>query len=491
MKRPSHHRQPEITRVDQMDTIQPKRNDQSIRRYSWSAAALGAAIGLLIHLGAFKGTRPLIGLPIDPTLLLALVVLVLSLIATVGNRVTFPHLASPLLALWIVFLLGLPFIGSTIYAYQKVILLFTLCAGVAFVSFLMSERDEFVVALLWTQVLAGGLMAVLLGFYGGADNTQGRLILDGSSSIGAARVVGAAVVVLFTLSFGSRRRLLIHGLAILGLSTILIGIGSRGPFMFAALSSLAAARFSRWSQLNKPLRPLIWIFLLGGIVYYFAVNYQTRQLPLARVLLPINESLSADQSIGARLSLIRSSFSLIAQHPLGVGWGNFAQAARADGLGVYLRHAYPHNVLLEVGVEAGVLALAALALVMAASLRGLHRNSGTGPWASAFAMGIYSVGNALVSGDIASNRSMWCVIGLGIACWVRQSRSISMTAVRLSKSPGVGTQPELIVTPKLVGSRVWAGESRPSKLVSNGRGSISRGLRPPPRTPRLSGKRGC
>lgn len=393
---------------------------QDARPATWLTSALGISVGLLIYIGAFKGTVALSAFPIDPTILLAAITFVLSLLIALNDRLKALPTSWPLLALWSILTLGIPFAGTTSYAQQKVLLLFTLCAGIAVVSCVMSGRKEFLTALLWTQVAAGGLMALLL-FYRSGPDPDGRLLLEGSNSIGAARVVGAAVVILFIFSLRSKRRLLIHGLAIVGLSTILIGIGSRGPLLFSVISSVIAARISSFSKSSRSILPLSWILLLGGIGYYLTARFEARQLPVARLLSPLTGNLSADESISARLSLIRASLSLLIQNPLGVGWGNFASSARADGLPVSLRHAYPHNVFLEVGVEAGFVALLMFAFVTVAALRGLHRSSASAAWSAALALGIYSLGNALVSGDVTSNRPMWCILGLGIGCWVRRA----------------------------------------------------------------------
>lgn len=388
-------------------------------------------MGLLIHVGAFKGTSALSRLPVDATVLAALIVLVLAVVVFAKDPSRSLHVVWPLLALWAVFLIGVPFVGSTTYAHQKVVLLFTLSAGIALISAFASDRPGFLSGLLWSQVAAGTLMAALLKLYGSHGDVDARLLLDGSNSIGAARVVGAAIVILVFLAFTSKLRLLVHGAVVLGLSAVLLDIGSRGPILFAALSALVAARLARWSRVRQPLRPGLVVLLVGGALFAILLHVQSPRLPLARVMLPLTEDLSADQSIGARLSLIEVSFSLIARHPFGVGLGNFAPFARAEGLPVYLRHSYPHNVLLEAGVEAGIAGMVTLVLVFGRALRGLRTMSRTAPWAASFALGLYFVGNALVSGDLTSNRPMWCFVGLGVGCWVQSSQALEQATPTL------------------------------------------------------------
>lgn len=388
------------------------------RRPGWSSLLLGISVGILVHIGAFKGIDALAQFPVDLTLLFTLIVLALALATLTQPKLQSRGHMWPLLALWALFLLGVPFVGTQPYALTKVLFLFTLCACLAWVSAAAVSRTEFLGGVLWSQVTAGVVMALLLAALGGHSSTGSRLLLEGSNSIGAARVVGAAVVVLMALAFTSRRRLIIHGLIVGLLLSILIGIGSRGPVLFALVALLATASFARWSGIQRFARLVGSIALASALIYVVLVEAPSRS-NVERLLLPFTEDVTGDSSIAVRIQLIRASLSLIAKAPFGVGWGNFANAARANGLPVSVSQPYPHNVLLEVAVEAGVVPLIALFAVTVIALRSLHRLSSTPHGTAAFALAIYFVGNSLVSGDITSNRAMWCFIGIGVGYWAR------------------------------------------------------------------------
>ena len=100
----------------------------------------------------------------------------------------------------------------------------------------------------------------------------------------------------------------------------------------------------------------------------------------------------------------------VASDGLGVGTGGFA--------GLYGTRAreYPHNLILEVAVEQGILGLAVLMVILSMTLLRLIRVSrkpGVDLYGKALlSLWFYGLFNALVSGDIATNQILWVTAGM-------------------------------------------------------------------------------
>jgi O-antigen ligase len=109
--------------------------------------------------------------------------------------------------------------------------------------------------------------------------------------------------------------------------------------------------------------------------------------------------------------------ALFREHPLaGVGIGGF-DVARGFGDGV--RGDYPHNILLEVACELGVLGLVALLLLVWYGLRagaGAMRRARTrqefAVAATVLTVMVYFLANAMFSGDLNDNRLLFAALGL-------------------------------------------------------------------------------
>lgn len=114
-------------------------------------------------------------------------------------------------------------------------------------------------------------------------------------------------------------------------------------------------------------RPGFWlsfIFLLPCALYLMPEAMQMRILSILNL---------SDSSIAYRLSIFRSSFSMLQKHPLlgiGVGADNFYEAfAPFAEEGVIAPHS--HNLLLQIGCEAGIFALLAFVLLFFTRMRHL------------------------------------------------------------------------------------------------------------------------
>lgn len=230
----------------------------------------------------------------------------------------------------------------------------------------------------------------------------GRRTPEGLNAIGAARLMGAGLVVTVGWGLGGARRHL--GLVALVCMPLVIGLiaaASRGPLLGTGIALLAV--FLLHSSLR--LRTKLVIMSVAVPVVYLVVS---RLLESASRLIEVS-------STGRRL-LYEIAVGISVEHPVGVGWGNFYRyvpaALRDSGQGENL---YVHNVILEFLVEAGLVgAILFVTFLVCVSRRAwLTADSVTGLALVGLAVGLF-VG-ALLSSDVVGNRMLWVVCGAILA----------------------------------------------------------------------------
>ncbi len=114
---------------------------------------------------------------------------------------------------------------------------------------------------------------------------------------------------------------------------------------------------------------------------------------------------SGDTSSEARVFLFGAATSMFADHPMiGVGTSGF-QALNTQVLGPSAVGEYPHNALLQIGADHGLLGIIVfLTLVVLALTRPLPRGTDGTVVRVLF---IFFLFNAMVSGNVYEDRNMW------------------------------------------------------------------------------------
>jgi O-antigen ligase len=123
-----------------------------------------------------------------------------------------------------------------------------------------------------------------------------------------------------------------------------------------------------------------------------------------------------------RSDLYAQTWDIIREQPIvGIGWGNFPlyifDYASDDGT------LYPHNILLEVWMEGGILALLGFLVLSFFALIRAYRAALDRAWSSAlFGLLVYALINALFSSDIVGNRLMWILIIVAVLTGARKTK---------------------------------------------------------------------
>lgn len=240
----------------------------------------------------------------------------------------------------------------------------------------------------------------------------------GGNYLGIGRVIGlgALVALVYLLFFAQNRLLKVVALALFGFFVMLLFVvGARGPLLATVLAALVPLlmgyRFSFASgvRLKRYVLPLVGIIGVGiaATAYLIETGNLTTSLERMFVLLESDAGTSA----GERIDLYAATITLWTENPIfGQGIGSWPVL-----MGPSVGQEYPHNIFLEVMAELGLVGLSLFVTLLVFAWRAL------GPWGLVrndpiriliVMLFVNTFANALVSGDISDNRTMFAMLGL-------------------------------------------------------------------------------
>jgi O-antigen ligase len=194
---------------------------------------------------------------------------------------------------------------------------------------------------------------------------------------------------------------------------VLIGSGARGP----AIALLGTVILTVGVHITRPgnrLRALMIIGIIGIVGMGIIFSGLVPEAALGRFDILVNEA-QADTSAQARRTVMEVAWRLFTDRPV-IGWGTGSVSAFGAGRD----QIYPHNVLLELAAETGLLGLGlflgVVSMVMWRLLSKLSEGSTQEPlWLTLLATVLFMLLNAMVSGDLDDNRDLWLFAGIAIA----------------------------------------------------------------------------
>ena len=369
------------------------------------------ALGLFACIGQIKANPVLVWSPVDLTLVLAAVVVAASIWSHVASG---PANKAALIAVALFVILGLGLIQSSFdsYAVSKVVGLYTFTLMCAIAPFYLlrtvAQRRMFLMTLagLGFIVSAVTLVSPVHPRRDTATYSTESVFL-GTDTIGTARLAATALIVLLIAAAGGRLKRVPLVVSFVGAAislAALLATQSRGPLVGTILA-LAVALVATSAFRRIRIRATIGVAVaLAGLVVFIAFSGNGDRV--VRLFTG-----TGDASVGARMQYWQHAISNIQPAPWGIGWGGFARLLGLDA-GV---HVYPHNLVLEVALEAGWVAGLAVIAYLAWTLVRARRNAVTIVEAVILALLVFTVVNALVSGDINSNRLMWILAGCALS----------------------------------------------------------------------------
>ncbi|MEM1589752.1 MAG: O-antigen ligase family protein [Thermoproteota archaeon] len=323
-----------------------------------------------------------------------------------------------LLAIWLAS--GLLYSDSKQYGNEKVLKFIITGWSLFGVAFLIIDFRS-LLSFSWSIAVLSTIMA-----YDASVNylrSEGGLFVTAFSSnyIALSRIAGFGflVITMFLLPVERRKtiRLGLWGLAIWHLWTLLTS-GARGPVIALPLSFLIFLLmiFSLRISSSVPTgRRTVYIPAVMILALLLVGIFGRELFP---ILFSRLQSLGEDQSTLIRRDLYREAIALWLQSPVwGIGTGAFGTAF----IGVDKR-LYPHNVILELAVETGIIGVFIFAIMMVnvcvKSISMLKSKNGPDEFTARYLTLIYWFAflNAMVSGDINDNRLLFvCMALLGIS----------------------------------------------------------------------------
>lgn len=271
----------------------------------------------------------------------------------------------------------------------------------------------------WAKVwLASGALLAVVALTGGV-NAAGRAVGDDVNPIWLARAIASPAVALLWLVYQRMIAKWLAGFAGALLLSGLVATGSRGPFAAVAIGGVIIVATS--SAKSRALRVVtIGVVTVIGL-YILSVSQIMTTSRIGEFLAdPASSSQSSD-----RIKLILPTLDIIAQHPGGVGLGNWRAFA---AVGPFI---YPHNLWLEVLAEAGWTIGAGLIVMVFIVVRSLWRASRTDP-AAVLALGVlaFEIMSVSVSGDLNARTFFFTLaLGYAVSWWSKTTATQDLTPV--------------------------------------------------------------
>ena len=374
------------------------------------------SLALLIWAGSLKETPLFAWVPVDLTLASAAAVAVFTLDSRLRGGAATKAVAAPLL----VFMLFLPAAvivpAPTEASTSKVLTLFTISLLLAVAPFYLlrapRQRTAFLIALVGFGLLSA---ANLVFAPTEVSNSPGRFVVEGSNTIAVSRIVLAAAVILLIAATVRGLKLALRVLtAILAVALTAVATltGSRGP-LIALLLAVGVTVITASVYRKYRVRAVLGLAAVAGVGGWYLLQ-SSQTAGLARII----SALTGDAGSGpdVRAAIWSYTYELFLAQPFGSGWGTFD----------YFGTPYPHNLLLEVAVEAGILVLIAVVCLLVMSLVRGAREAVDWQTTAMLSLFVFAFANAMVSSDINGNRLL---LVTAFAIWAVGKRQESTNPV--------------------------------------------------------------
>jgi len=360
-------------------------------------------LALFFLIGLIKGDERLASMPADLTVVVGGTVLLGVCVRLISGKreLALPReylLYLPLLTMMVLSLTYTPDLAGGVDKTLRFLCLTSIGIVSPFVLFdSVGKLKNFLLAM-----ALGGLAIAInsLAMLGGSDRLVSPSGLN--TELGAASAI--SMIVIWSLWFPEwpflKRAIFYPVLGVLGVA--LIGSGGRFANVSAVLCLVLATFLCRKlfadvaviGGLGAVLLPLIWI-PQASFDYLSSLAHPP-------------------QAMGTRNDLMALGVKMFSEHPfMGVGIQGFRFLSPNP-----LTYNYPHNLILELGSELGLLAAIAFLAIAGCAFREIWKQlrnrspSRNSPVLTVFLLLVFVFLDAMVSGDINDLRFMWFVFGL-------------------------------------------------------------------------------
>jgi O-Antigen ligase len=297
--------------------------------------------------------------------------------------------------------------------------------------------------LLALAVVAAGAFLLIAKLLSGTAQQQyaGRFEISaqqGAINLGRISSNGALISICLILM---SRRLAVRLAAIAVLPAVLVSLlaaGSRGPVVGFVIGVLALVALTATTRGARRGLVVVAVVLVGAAV---VVPMVVPGSAIGRSLSAIIGS-SGGLSSNGRSQLWGEALAAFARHPLiGLGTGGFASLDP---------QLFPHDLLLEMAAELGVIGLVAIVSMLGLMLERLmavwRRTSGTERMEVTLVIVLFlsALTNALISGAITDNTDVWLWGGLGVGIHARHATVMAARRARAAPRKSVPGRPLVI-----------------------------------------------
>jgi hypothetical protein len=381
-----------------------------------------------VSAGAFKGDSRLAWLPVDLTLALMGLSVLIAVREVIRKRACLNVTIFAILITFTLFLVPVVWTDWSDYAVMKVAKLFTITLSATLLPAALFRTDEDLRSLYNAIIIYSCLMYVdafslwHLGDVGDVVNKptalsaetgrvieSGRLTTSSSNTLGLGQMAGLAIIAVTLTSIEGRLPRFVGSLILVGPQiVVMIGAGSRGPLvaLVVAMGITATLLYRRGVARAR-------LALVGSSLFLFAVLSLSLAPEASRTRL---EELMAGEGVegSLRSDLYDVALRHIVDNPFGVGWGGFVRVYGCvdNAMGICN---YPHNIILEVFLECGWIIGAFFTALVAAAIGRAALVVSRHPTISYYIVScsyVYYLINSLFSGDINDNRMLFLFMTL-------------------------------------------------------------------------------
>ncbi len=378
---------------------------------------------LFLFAGRFKADPRFSSIPVDLTLLFFVFSFFLGTYIVIRRRfrinagALFLFSAASGFFIWV--MVSFCWTPGSVYALQKMarIIPITLWSFLA-TAFIISPDSRRVKRFLWCLVVFAVWIALETIK---ADAVFGQRVISvlGGNYLGVGRTVGPAIIIVFVYMLFEKKifnKILLFSAFIIFLSALLVARG-RGPFLATLAAFMVPILLSMGMKADRKYQlkfffksyalPAILLYLsIAMIVGYLFISGHLTSTMQRFVLFFTKLGASAD----VRLFDYQTSWTLFEKNPVvGYGIGSWPLLAGFPDM-----RGYPHNIILEILVEMGMVgAFFFFIFLFAGVTRLLSEKISNNPQRMIIlALFVNAFVNAMLSGDIPDNRFLFSVVGL-------------------------------------------------------------------------------
>lgn len=321
------------------------------------------------------------------------------------------------LSLYVVFLLyiatSMTWSTSSDYATFKFVRIASVCTLLIVAPAMLFPNERSVFRMFKLSIYVSVLLAVviILGYLS-PHYSRSFHLLGSKSHLASGRLLGFGIVVTTYYVLTSERtpESYSHGLM---LGILLFGITvseSRGPMVAAAIAAsllvVLVLYFERAD--SRRLYQFIIISVLGGVSLFVLVVMFDISIPNVDRIIPLLRG-DLDPSNVRRLDLYQNGVLLWLESPIvGSGLGSFGVWYHGTDI-----REFPHNFVLEILAELGVVGLLIFGALLCCAFRPLVANYRDHPIAILlFCLLVYALLNASFSEDLQGDRMVYALVGL-------------------------------------------------------------------------------